>query len=138
VKNSWFAYLAGRCKGVSNSSVQMPCKSGSPQGDFSAAAAGAVPEAAGPWASVPTTDKKITPTAAPAMENSLIEPKNISRMMVSFSVWRPINAKPWVIVVRAASDEKHLDLLADRPSRSGLHRGPQPTNRSCAFRSAAP
>src|SRR4051794_28759877 len=32
VKNSWDAYLAGRCSGVSFSSVQMPCRSGSPQG----------------------------------------------------------------------------------------------------------
>ena len=35
---------AGRCNGVSVSSVQMPCRSGSPQGVFSDAA-GAVPEA---------------------------------------------------------------------------------------------
>jgi hypothetical protein len=34
-----------------------------------------------------------------------------------------MNAKPSVIVVRAASDEKQLDLLADRPSRSGRRRG---------------
>ena len=38
VKNSWSAYLAGRCKGVSNSSVQIPCRSGSPQGAFGAGA----------------------------------------------------------------------------------------------------
>src|SRR5258707_15057641 len=36
VKNSWLAYFGGRCKAVSNSSVQMPCRSGSPQGVFSA------------------------------------------------------------------------------------------------------
>ena len=35
VKNSWFAYLGERCKGVSDSSVQMPCRSGSPHGVFS-------------------------------------------------------------------------------------------------------
>ena len=32
VKNSWVAYLADRCNGVSVSSVQMPCRSSSPQG----------------------------------------------------------------------------------------------------------
>ena len=36
VKNSWSAYLAGRCSGVAVSSVQMPWRSGSPQGVFSA------------------------------------------------------------------------------------------------------
>jgi hypothetical protein len=45
-----------------------------------------VPEAAGPWACVPTTDKEMTPIAAPAMATVIIEPENISRMMVSFSV----------------------------------------------------
>src|SRR5262249_11931009 len=38
VKNSWFAYLAGRSNGVSDSSVQMPWRSGSPQAVFNEAA----------------------------------------------------------------------------------------------------
>src|SRR5215468_8419180 len=36
VKNSLFAYLAGRCNGVSLSLVQMPCRSASPHGVVSA------------------------------------------------------------------------------------------------------
>ena len=39
--------LGGRCKGVSDSSVQIPCRSGSPHGVFSAEAISAVAEAAG-------------------------------------------------------------------------------------------
>jgi hypothetical protein len=39
VKNSWVAYLAGRCSGVSVSSVQIPWRSGSPQGVLSVEAA---------------------------------------------------------------------------------------------------
>jgi hypothetical protein len=43
-KNSWAAYLADRCRGVSVSSVQMPCRSGSPHGVFrTGAGAGVVP-----------------------------------------------------------------------------------------------
>src|SRR6516164_9412763 len=38
VKNSWSANLGERCKGVSVSSVQIPCKSGSPHGVVSAVA----------------------------------------------------------------------------------------------------
>jgi hypothetical protein len=45
VKNSWFAYLAGRCKGVVVSSVQIPCRSGSPQVVFNdGAGAGVAPK----------------------------------------------------------------------------------------------
>src|SRR5262249_37174150 len=46
VKNSWLAYLAGRCNGVSVSSVQMPWRLGSPQGVLSAEA-DAMAEASG-------------------------------------------------------------------------------------------
>src|SRR6516165_8828557 len=64
----------------------MPWRSGSPQGVFSAAATGAVPEAAGPWACVRTTDNEMMPTAAPATAKVIIGPENVSRMMVSLSV----------------------------------------------------
>jgi hypothetical protein len=56
VKNSWFTYLAVRCKGVSNSAVQIPCRSGSPQGAFSAA-----PEAAIAVANAPAAHRSATP-----------------------------------------------------------------------------
>src|SRR4051812_34911329 len=46
VKNSWFANLGERCRGVSVSSVQIPCRSGSPQGVVSAGA-GAAAEVTG-------------------------------------------------------------------------------------------
>src|ERR1700730_7533373 len=84
VKNSWFAYLAGRCRGVSNSSVQMPCRSGSPQDVFSAGT-GVVTEAAGAWADVPVMDTEITaPTAVAAMATVIVKPEKRSSMMVSF------------------------------------------------------
>src|SRR5712671_3938359 len=82
VKNSWFAYLAGRCRGVSNSSVQMPCRSGSPQEVFSA---GAVAEAAGAWADVPVMDADMAaPTAAATIATVIVEPEKRSSMIISF------------------------------------------------------
>src|SRR5580693_5664142 len=37
-KNSWLAYFGERCRGVSVSSVQIPCRSGSPHGVVNAGA----------------------------------------------------------------------------------------------------
>src|ERR1700674_1750376 len=88
VKNSWFAYLAGRCRAVSNSSVQMPWRSGSPQGVVSGGAgagAGALTEAAGAWADVGVTDTETAaPTAVAAMASVIVEPEKRSSMMASF------------------------------------------------------
>jgi hypothetical protein len=95
----------------------MPCRSGSPQGVFSAAAVGAVPEAAGPCACVPTTDKEMTPTAAPAMAAVIIEPENISRMMVSFfSVWIPDRIDGWQQLSRVSQNRVavHFETRANR------------------------
>src|SRR5262249_15487337 len=84
VKNSWVAYLDERCRGVSVSSVQMPCRSGSPQGVVSAGV-GFVAEAAATCADDRVMDADTTtPTAAPATATVIIEPENFSRMMASF------------------------------------------------------
>src|ERR1700680_2502623 len=78
VKNSWLAYLGERCRGVSDSSVQMPCRSGSPQGVFSAGAS----------ADVRLMDSEMTaPKAAAENATVITEPENLSRMMVSFCQW---------------------------------------------------
>jgi hypothetical protein len=60
----------------------MPCRSGSPQGVVSVGA-GAALEAAGACAEVHVLDTEMTtPTATPA--SVIIEPENLSRMMLSF------------------------------------------------------
>ena len=86
VKNSWFAYLAERCRGVSVSSVQMPCRSGSPQGVFSAGAR----RRAGSRRSLSRRPRdghrNDGADSGPAMATVIIEPENLSRMMVSFAL----------------------------------------------------
>ena len=63
-----------RWNGVSVSTVQMPCRSGSPQGVFSAEA-GAVAEAAGACADVREIDTAMTALpAAAATASEIIEP----------------------------------------------------------------
>src|SRR5258706_15418707 len=85
VKNSWFANLGDRWNGVSVSLVQMPCKSGSPQGVLSAWIEGAGARADGACADIGVTDAAMTAlTAAAAMATVIVELKNLSRMMVSF------------------------------------------------------
>ncbi len=66
VKNSWFANFGERWNGVSVSSVQMPCRSGSPHGVFSVVAkfppdVAPAPDVAGAWADAVQTG---TATAA--------------------------------------------------------------------------
>src|SRR5262249_44167397 len=78
VKNSWSAYLAERCSGVSVSSVQMPCKSGSPQGVFSAG--NDAVETVGAWAEVRVVDTEMAALATPAMATVIIEAESRSRI----------------------------------------------------------
>jgi hypothetical protein len=83
---SWFAYLAGRYKGVVVSSVQIPCRSGSPHGVFGDEdAAGGVPEAAEVCAEAGVIGAETTTLqATTAMATLIIESENFSRMMISF------------------------------------------------------
>src|SRR4051794_18131718 len=102
VKNSWDTYLAGRCSGVSFSSVQMPCRSGSPQGVCNGAVCngavcngavctggvfsdgtGAVTEGACACADVRVTVPELTAAVA-EMANVMIVTENLSYTMASF------------------------------------------------------
>src|SRR5207244_12474293 len=75
------ACVGERCMGVAVSCGQVPWKSGSPQGVFSA---GAVTGAAGAGAGVRVMDTEMTAlTAAAAMATIIIEPEKRSPMMVS-------------------------------------------------------
>jgi hypothetical protein len=72
--------LGGALQGVSNSSVQMPSRSGSPQGVFCAIA-----EPGEAWADAGMTDaEKSAPRVAAAMAAVIIEPEKRSRMTISF------------------------------------------------------
>jgi hypothetical protein len=84
VKNSWFAYLAGRCNGVVVSSVQMPCRSGSPHAVFGDGA-GIAPDAAGTWADAGVVGAEMIAAAA-AMATIIIEPENLLHMMISLAL----------------------------------------------------
>src|SRR5260370_11887843 len=89
VKNSWFAYLGERCKGVSDSSVQMACRSGSPHAVFNAdaeVAAGAEVFAgtAGDCAEIRVMETEIVAaTATVAIAAVIIGRENQVRMMFS-------------------------------------------------------
>src|SRR6516165_9601280 len=80
VKNSWLAYFGERCRGVSVSSVQIPCRSGSPHGVVNAGA-GAIAGGAGACAAVGSIDPKMT--APDAVMTANIEPENLSHMIAS-------------------------------------------------------
>src|SRR5215469_6990163 len=74
VKNSRLAYVGERWKGVSFSSVQMPCRSGSPHGVFS------------DWPSACVrviTPALRAPAAATAIAAVMVNPESRSRMFVS-------------------------------------------------------
>ena len=68
---------------MSVSSVQMPCRSGSPQGVFSAVAGAAVTEAAGAWAATLVMDAAMPTPAAAAMATIIVERRIRSRMMIT-------------------------------------------------------
>src|SRR5690349_4445932 len=73
VKNCRLPYLALRWNGVSYSTVQMPCRSGSPQGVLSEEAC-----ADGACADVLLTDIDMAPSAAAATATVTSEPENRS------------------------------------------------------------
>jgi hypothetical protein len=78
------AYLADRCKGVAVSSVQIPCRSGSPQAVFDdGAGAGVAGEPAGPWADAVVGAEITTLPAAAAVATIIIGAENLLRMMIS-------------------------------------------------------
>src|SRR5215467_10605717 len=102
VKNSWYPNLGERCRGVSVSSVQMPCRSGSPHGVINdGTGVGAVPETAGVWAEAGVTDTEMTaPTMVATLATVIIELESLSRMMISVQCL--LLRKPHILNLEAA------------------------------------
>jgi hypothetical protein len=71
VKNSWFANLAGRCREVSASSVQIPWRSGSPQGVNAWIGVVGALEAIWAQADVGKTGAEMTTAAADAVTTTI-------------------------------------------------------------------
>src|SRR5262249_54955518 len=88
VNNSRSPYLAGRCRGISTSLDQMPCRSGSPHGVFSAgddlpATTGALFVAAGVRA--PSPETALTPTKLPGEVGLLTRPIVTNRRAIAMA-----------------------------------------------------
>src|SRR5499433_2488243 len=88
VNNSRSPYLAGRCRGISTSLDQMPCRSGSPHGVFSAgddlpATTGALFVAAGVRA--PSRETALTPTKLPGEGGLLTRPIVTNRRAIAMA-----------------------------------------------------